>query len=107
VTSWTLAATWLPIFTSITLLATINIAPGVMEFLTTLGTIFSRLREMETRSRTPREQEIDPEQGQSLLQEMIEHPHVRPNVGYQGSEDIGFTVGHMSDHPHVEESAFR
>lgn len=102
VTNWMTPAAWLPVFTSITLLATVHIAPGVMEVLIRFGAGFSRLLDIGDHYEIPGERIRDIELGQpgGLVPEMSENP----GAGYQGSEDIEFTISHMRE---VDVSVFR
>jgi hypothetical protein len=95
VTSWIPVLRWIPIWTSLTLLGSVNVAPRVIQTITTLGAGFSAIIEIGIRSRTGLVQEMDLEETVVLLQEMAEGP----NTGYQGPDAFEFLLGHMNHPP--------
>jgi hypothetical protein len=99
VTNWIPVLRWFPIWISLTLLASVNIAPRVIETLYTLGAGFSALAELGIRSGTRTGQEIDLEQRVGLLQEMAE----LPNAGHQSYEEFDLLLGHMDHLPEAED----
>jgi hypothetical protein len=70
-TSWIPVFTWLPVFVSTTLLAAVNIAPGVTERFT-VGEGFFVLREQREPTGTLRNQTPDLERAQGLPPGMVE-----------------------------------
>jgi hypothetical protein len=99
-TSWTPVFQWFPVFTCVSLLASVNIAPTAMEILTYLGIGFFALIEMGRSPRTQAEQDRDLEQTLGLLPGMAEYP----NAGHRGHEDIGFLLNHMDRPREAEDS---
>jgi len=71
-TSITPVFTWLPVFVSATLLATVNVSPGVAEKLIGLGEGLFALSELRGAIGTPWDQAIALEEGRGLLPRMSE-----------------------------------
>src|SRR5438552_621488 len=96
--NWLSIFRWSPIFTSLTLLASVNVAPRMIRTMTTLGAGFSAIMLMGLRFRREMDREIDLEQIVDL-QEMVE----LPDAGHQRPDDFDFLLGHMDHLPEAED----
>jgi hypothetical protein len=97
--NWLSIFRWSPIFTSLTLLASVNIAPRMIRSMTILGAGFSAIMLMGLRSRTEIDREIDLEQTVGLLEEMVE----LSDAGHERPDDFDFLLGHMDRLPEAED----
>lgn len=97
--NWLSVFRWSPIFTSLTLLASVNVAPRMIRTMTTLGAGFSAIMLMGLRFRTEMDREIDLEQTVGLLQEMVE----LPDAGHQRPNDFDILLGHMDRSSQAED----
>jgi hypothetical protein len=86
---------WLPVFISVTLLATVNVAPGVMIIATFFGEVLLALIELGRPVRTPGDQVVDMEQAQGPLLGMAEHP----TFGYRRYRSIPAMLSYIHGLP--------
>jgi hypothetical protein len=94
--SWSPVITWLPVFVSVTLLATVNLAPGLSVTVAALGDGLLALIALGGPIRTPRAQAMDVEQARDPLPGMSEPPTFDYRR-YRSTDSIQSFIQHLPE----------